>query len=202
MKKYGYIRVSSIDQNENRQKDTMAALGISITQLYVDKQSGADFDRPKYQLLIQKLKRGDLLYIDSVDRLGRNYKEILEQWRALTRDKGVDMVVLDMPLLDTRLNKDLMGTFVSDLVLQILSFVAQKEREDNKRRQAEGITAAKARGVCFGPPKKPIPENFAMIVNAWEQKQISLEQAFSQCGIGRTTFFYRLREHRQAQIDK
>jgi len=197
MQKYGYIRVSAAGQNERRQVDAMAALGVTGTRLYIDKQSGVDFDRPRYQTLIKQLKPGGLLHIDSVDRLGRDYKEIQEQWRFLTKVKGVDIVVLDMPLLDTRLNKDLMGTFVSDLVLQILSFVAQKERENNKRRQAQGIIAAKAQGVRFGPVPRAMPENFGAIVTAWEQGQISLQEAFSQCGIGRTTFFHRLREYRQ-----
>ena len=200
MKKYGYIRVSATDQKENRQLDAMAALGILKTHIYIDKQSGANFDRPSYRRLLKKLKPGDLLYIESIDRLGRDhYREIQEQWRILTKDKGVDIVVLDMPLLDTRREKDLMGTFVADLVLQILSFLAQSEREHSRKRQAQGIASAKVRGVRFGPPCKPIPENFGAIVARWEQGQLSLSEAFSECGIGRTTFFRRLREYRQGQ---
>jgi len=203
MKEYGYIRVSATDQKEHRQLDAMAALGIPRAHLYIDKQSGKDFDRPAYRRLLKKLKPGDLLYISSLDRLGRDdYREMQEQWRILTKDKGVDIAVLDMPLLDTRQVKDLMGTFIADLVLQILSFLAQSELEHNKKRQAQGIAAAKARGVRFGPPNKQIPENFGVIVAEWESGQISLEQAFTQCDIGRTTFFHRLREYRQGRAEK
>ena len=158
IKIYGYVRVSTADQNEGRQLDAIATLKIPDSQIFIDKLSGKDFNRPAYQALMKKIKAGDLLYIKSIDRLGRNYEDIQTQWRILTKDKGVDVVVLDMPLLDTRLNKDLMGTFIADLVLQILSFVAQSERETIRKRQAEGIAAARARGVRFGstvikPPK-------------------------------------------------
>lgn len=146
MANYGYIRVSSIDQNEDRQLDAMEKLGIELKNLYADKQSGKDFKRPQYLRLVKKLKAGDLLFVKSIDRLGRNYEEILEQWRYLTKIKKVDIAVLDMPLLDTRIGKDLMGTFLSDIVLQILSFVAENERDNIRKRQAEGIAAAKARG--------------------------------------------------------
>ena len=154
---YGYIRVSTRDQNEERQRLAMGELEIPEKNLYRDHQSGKDFDRPQYRKLVRRLKRDDVLYIKSIDRLGRNYREILEQWRVLTKEKGVDIVVLDMPLLDTRRGKDLMGTFIADLVLQILSFVAQNERENIRKRQAEGIAAAKARGVRFGHPPIPMP---------------------------------------------
>ena len=154
---YGYVRVSSIDQNEDRQMIEMQKIGVPETNIFMDKQSGKNFDRPAYKRLVRKMKEGDLLYIMSIDRLGRNYVEIQEQWRYLTKEKKVDVSILDMPLLDTRNGKDLMGTFLADIVLQVLSFVAQNERENIRKRQAEGIAAAKARGVQFGRPEKPIP---------------------------------------------
>lgn len=157
---YGYIRVSSREQNEDRQILALKELSIPEKNLFIDKQSGKDFERPQYRKMVRKLKKDDLLYIKSVDRLGRNYSEILEQWRILNKEKGIDIVVLDMPLLDTRRGKDLMGTFLSDIVLQVLSFVAENERTNIRQRQAEGIAAAKARGVRFGRPPKPLPENF------------------------------------------
>ena len=156
---YGYIRVSSTDQNEDRQKIAMDAKSVPRKNIFMDKQSGKDSERPQYKPLVRKIKRGDLLYLLSIDRLGRNYKEVQEQWRILTKDKGVDICVIDMPLLDTRTAKDLMGTFIADLVLQILSFVAENERANIKKRQAQGIAAAKARGVRFGRPEKPVPKN-------------------------------------------
>lgn len=164
--------------------------------IYVDKQSGKDFDRPQYQKLVKKLKPGDRLYILSIDRLGRNYEEIQRQWRVLTKDIGIDICVIDMPLLDTRNGKDLMGTFIADLVLQILSFVAQSERDNIKKRQAEGIAAAKLKGVRFGRPEIPPPDNFAEIVAAWEAKKIPFAEAVRQCGMSEATFYRRLREYR------
>ena len=164
--------------------------------VYVDKQSGKDFNRPQYQKLMKKLKPGDLLYILSIDRLGRNYEEIQRQWRILTKDIGIDICVIDMPLLDTRNGKDLMGTFIADLVLQILSFVAENERVNIKKRQAEGIAAAKAKGVRFGRPEIPQPDNFAEIVAAWEAKKIPFSEAIRQCGMSEATFYRRLREYR------
>lgn len=160
------------------------------------KQSGKDFDRPNYKKLVKKLKAGDLLYILSIDRLGRNYEEIQKQWRILTKEIGIDICVLDMPLLDTRNGKDLMGTFIADFVLQILSFVAQNERENIKKRQAEGIAAAKARGVKFGRPEKEVPDNFGKIVHAWEQKRLPFEEVLHQCNMSEATFYRRLREYR------
>lgn len=202
MKTYGYIRVSSTDQNEDRQLTAMKELKIFPENLFIDKQSGKDFNRPNYQKLIKRLKSGDLLYIKSIDRLGRNYEEIQNQWRILTKEKGVDIAVIDMPLLDTRLNKDLMGTFIADLVLQILSFVAQSERENIRKRQAEGITAAKARGVRFGrPPKKP-PENFRELVKLWERGKLSFKEVLEQTGLKKTTFYQLLKEHRAIIIKK
>ena len=158
--------------------------------------------RPNYKKLVKKLKVGDLLYILSIDRLGRNYEEIQKQWRILTKEIGIDICVLDMPLLDTRNGKDLMGTFIADLVLQILSFVAQSERENIKKRQAEGIAAAKARGVKFGRPEKKVPENFAKIVHAWEQKRLPLEEVLNQCNMSEATFYRKLREYRLLKGEK
>ena len=170
--------------------------------IYADKQSGKDFDRPQYQRLLRKLKKDDLLYVKSIDRLGRDYREILEQWRFLTKDKGVDIVVLDMPLLDTRRGKDLMGTFLSDIVLQLLSFVAENERENIHQRQAEGITAAKARGVRFGRPSLGTPQNFSSIVKRWESNRLSFAEALEQSGMSEATFYRRLREYRLKQGQK
>lgn len=186
---YGYIRVSSADQNEARQRIALRGRGVPDEQIYMDKQSGKDFNRPKYKRLLKKMKPGDLLCIQSIDRLGRNYKEIQEQWRILTKEKGIDICVLDMPLLDTRQGKDLMGTFIADLVLQILSFVAESERTNIRRRQAEGIAAAKARGVKFGRPSKPLPENFGAMYRAWRGRQMTLRQAAQACGMPLSTFY-------------
>ena len=202
MRTYGYIRVSSTDQNEDRQLLAMRELNVSHKGIFIDKQSGKDFNRPAYKRLTRKIHKGDLLYILSIDRLGRNYEEIQNQWRLLTKEKGADIAVIDMPLLDTRLHKDLMGTFISDLVLQILSFVAHSERDNIKKRQAQGIKAAKARGVHMGRPFKPLPENFGIIVKQWEKKQITLEQALAQCGVGRSTFFQRVHELKLLQASK
>ncbi len=196
---YGYIRVSSTDQNEGRQLIALRDAGVTDKFIYLDKQSGKDFDRPQYKKLVKKLKPGDLLYILSIDRLGRNYAEVQNQWRILTKEKSVDICVLDMPLLDTRQGKDLMGTFIADLVLQILSFVAQSERENIRKRQEQGIAAAKARGVRFGRPGVPVPENFGEIVKAWEKGEISFEDATRECGMAKATFYRRLREHRLSQ---
>ena len=196
MKIHGYIRVSSTDQNEDRQLLAMNELDIPSAQIFIDKQSGKDFDRPAYRALVKKLKSGDLLYIKSIDRLGRNYEEIQNQWRVLTKEKGIDIAVIDMPLLDTRNGKDLMGTFIADLVLQILSFVAQSERETIRKRQVEGIAAAKARGVRFGRPAKAPPDNFEKLVKQWEKNQITVYEAIRQCKMSQATFYRRLREYR------
>lgn len=186
---YGYIRVSSTDQNEERQRIALRGRGVHESCIYMDKQSGKDFNRPKYKRLLKKLKPGDLLYIQSIDRLGRNYKEIQRQWQALTQEIGVDICVLDMPLLDTRQGKDLMGTFIADLVLQILSFVAENERINIRRRQAEGIAAARARGVKFGRPPRTLPDNFYAVHQAWRGKKIPLKQAAKACGMPPSTFY-------------
>ena len=190
---YGYIRVSSRDQNEDRQVLAMREINIPEKNIYIDKQSGKDFDRPQYKKLVRRLKKDDLLYIKSIDRLGRNYEEIQNQWRLLTKDKGVDICVIDMPLLDTRRGKDLVGTFLSDIVLQVLSFVAENERSNIRQRQAEGIAAAKKRGIRFGRPPKPLPENFHDVHQRWRAKQITVSEAAQECGMPRSTFFYRAR---------
>lgn len=186
---YGYIRVSSMDQNEERQRIALRGKGVPERNLYMDKQSGKDFERPRCKRLVKRLRAGDLLYIQSIDRLGRNYREIQEQWRLLTQEKGADICVLDMPLLDTRNGKDLMGTFIADLVLQISSFVAHSERENIRKRQAEGIAAAKARGVRFGRPPRPLPENFIAVHKAWRGKKIALRQAAEAYGMPVGTFY-------------
>ena len=193
---YGYIRVSSTDQNEDRQLRALNQKNIEKRKIYIDKQSGKDFNRPSYKRLIRKLDEGDLLYILSIDRLGRNYEEIQNQWRVITKEIGADICVIDMPLLDTRRGKDLMGTFIADLVLQILSFVAQSERENIKKRQAQGIAAAKARGVRFGRPEKELPEDFPATVKKWETKQITFSEVLKQCEMSESTFYRRLREYR------
>ncbi len=186
---YGYVRVSTREQNEDRQIIALREVGVTEKQLYIDKQSGKDFNRPQYKRLLRKIKKDDLLYIKSIDRLGRNYEEILQQWRMLTKEKGVDIVVLDMPLLDTRRGKDLMGTFLADIVLQVLSFVAENERTNIKQRQAEGIAAAKAKGVKFGRPPLPLPDNFYEIHRDWRAKKISLSEAAKACGMPLGTFY-------------
>ena len=196
MKEFGYCRVSSADQNEARQLMAMQEMKIPQEQIYIDKQSGKDFERPSYKRLMKMLKAGDLLYVKSIDRLGRNYEEILEQWRILTKEKGIDVVVLDMQLLDTRLHKNLIGTFISDLVLQVLSFFAQNERENIRKRQAEGIAAAKARGQRFGRPEKKAPENFGELVKKWERGQIPKAEILALCDMKETTFYKRLGEYR------
>ena len=196
MTEYGYVRVSSTDQNEERQISALREKQILQKNIYKDKQSGKDFERPQYKKMLKRLKAGDLLYILSIDRLGRNYKEIQNQWRILTKEIGVDICVIDMPLLDTRNGKDLMGTFIADLVLQILSFVAQSERENIRKRQSQGIAAAKKRGVRFGRPEKPMPEGFAETVRLWEKKEIDIKQALEMCGLKEATFYRRLREYR------
>ena len=191
---YGYIRVSSKDQNEDRQLIALNEVGVERKNVYLDKKSGKDFDRPQYKKLLRKLKKDDLLYIKSIDRLGRNYEEILQQWRVLTKEKGIDIVVLDMPLLDTRRGKDLMGTFLSDIVLQVLSFVAENERTNIKQRQAEGIAAAKSKGVKFGRPPLPLPDNFYEVHKAWRSKKLTLKEAANACDMPVGTFYGKARK--------
>ena len=196
MEIYGYVRVSSTDQNEDRQMLALKKQNIADKNIYIDKLSGKDFNRPAYKKLIKKLKSGDLLYILSIDRLGRNYEEIQNQWRVLTKEIGADICVIDMPLLDTRQGKDLMGTFIADLVLQILSFVAQNERKNIRKRQLQGIAAAKAKGVRFGRPEKDIPAEFISLIREWEKKKIALAEILNMCQISESTFYRRLREYR------
>lgn len=199
---WGYIRVSSADQNENRQIIALHEKGVDDKNIYVDKQSGKNFDRPEYKKLVEKMKPGDLLYILSIDRLGRNYEEIQNQWRILTKEVGIDICVIEMPLLDTRTCKDLIGTFIADLVLQILSFVAQSECENIKRRQKQGIDAARARGIHMGRPIKLVPDDFGDLIKKWEKKKISMKQILDECEISEATFYRRLREYRFANERK
>lgn len=196
---YGYVRVSSIEQNEERQMIALKGLGVSNGHIFMDKQSCKDFHRANYEKMVSLLREGDLLYIMSIDRLGRNYAEIQNQWRILTKEIGIDICVLDMPLLDTRNGKDLMGTFIADLVLQILSFVAENERENIRKRQEQGIAAAKKRGIRFGRPKSKVPDNFQSIVKAWERGDIRMDTVLERCQISRSTFQRRLREIRSKQ---
>lgn len=191
MEIYGYIRVSTKEQNEDRQIIAMKAVNVPPENIFMDKQSGKDFNRPNYKKLLRKLRRDDVLYIKSIDRLGRNYEEIQQQWRLITKEKGVDICIIDMPLLDTRRGKDLVGTFLSDIVLQVLSFVAENERSSIRQRQAEGIAAAKARGVKFGRPSDPLPESFLSIYRDWADDKISGTAAAKACGMPLSTFRYK-----------
>ena len=191
---YGYVRVSTKDQNEDRQMIAMLEFPVPEKNIIVEKQSGKDFNRPRYRWLIRKMKKGDLLVIKSIDRLGRNYEEIIQQWRYLTKEKGIDIVVLDMALLDTREGKDLTGTLIADLVLQVLSFAAENERKNIRQRQREGIDAALARGVHFGRPGIPDSEAMLEAVRLYRQKKISLSRALDMSGIGKTTFYKKLKE--------
>ncbi len=191
---YGYIRVSTREQNEERQRVALRNAGVPEDNICMDKQSGRDFDRPRYQQLLDMLQRDDLLFVKSIDRLGRNYEEILQQWRILTKEKGVDIAVLDMPLLDTRRGKDLMGTFLSDIVLQVLSFVAENERDNIRQRQAEGIAAAKANGVLFGRPPKPLTQKFWRVYPKWKTKKMSGAAAARECGMPLSSFLYRAKQ--------
>lgn len=194
---YGYARVSSKDQNEQRQLDALIGYGIKERNIYVDKQSGKDFERESYKRLTRKLKKGDTLVIKSIDRMGRNYDEILEQWRIMTKEKGVSIVVLDMPLLDTSRSRDLTGTLISDIVLQLLSYVAQTEREFIRQRQTEGIEAAKARGVRFGRPPKPLPECFPKVYRRWKAGELTKTAAARACGMPLATFCYRAERYEE-----
>ena len=190
-KTYGYVRVSSKDQNEDRQMIAMSEMGVPVENVFIDKQSGKDFNRPQYKRLVRLLKEDDILFIKSIDRLGRNYEEIIEQWRLITKDKRADIVVIDMPLLDTRRGKDLMGTFLADIVLALLSYVAENERKNIKQRQREGIDAAKARGVKFGRPAEPLPDNFREIYQKWATGNITMTEAANMLSMPLSTFRYR-----------
>ncbi len=186
---YGYMRVSSKEQNEDRQKIALTEMGVPENNIYMDKQSGKDFERTQYKRLLRKLNENSVLYIKSIDRLGRNYGELNEQWRIITKEKKADIVVIDMPLLDTRREKNLLGTFISDVVLALLSYVAENERTNIKQRQAEGIAAAKARGVKFGRPPLPIPENFYQMHKDWRAGKITIEEATKACNMCPKTFY-------------
>lgn len=193
---FAYVRVSSKEQNEDRQMLALRGWEISEQNIYVDKKSGKDFERPAYKRMMKRLQRGDRLIVKSIDRLGRNYVEIIEQWRIITKERGADITVLDMPLLDTARDKDLLGTLISDLVLQLLSFVAQNERDNIRQRQAEGIAAAKARGVKFGRPEKSLPENFGELYNKWRQGEISAEELSENCGMAMSVIYKKSRKLR------
>lgn len=193
-KKYAYVRVSTKEQNEDRQLLAMQEIGIPENHIFADKQSGKDFNRPMYRKLIKRLRAGDMLYVKSIDRLGRDYEEILEQWRYLTKEKMIDICILDMPILDTRRNEDLIGVFVGDVVLQVLSFVAENERKNIRERQREGIAAAKLRGVNFGRPEKPLPERFQTTYEKWRDKKISGKEAAQLCGMPVSTFYFKAKK--------
>lgn len=197
---YGYVRVSSHDQHEDRQLISFKELNVPKENIYIDKISGKDFSRPSYRKLMRKIKKGDILYVKSIDRLGRNYDEIQNQWRMITKEKKADIVVVDMPLLDTRREKNLLGTFISDLVLQLLSFVAENERINIRQRQAEGIAAAKKRGVKFGRPIKEMPPNFEELIQKWSNKELSLKDISKDYQISEATFYRRLRDFRNSNL--
>lgn len=186
---YGYARVSSVDQKEDRQIAALKDMGVPTDNIYLDKLSGKDFERPQYKMLLKKLNADSILYIKSIDRLGRSYRDLSDQWRIITKEKGADVVVIDMPVLDTRREKNLLGTFIGDLILALLSYVAEAEYRAIHQRQAEGIAAAKARGVRMGRPPKPLPDNFQEVYQRWKNKKISLSEAAKECGMPKTTFF-------------
>lgn len=196
-KKYGYIRVSSRDQNIERQMLALLDEEVTRQNIYIDKQSGKDFQRPAYAKMMRRVQAGDLIVIKSIDRLGRNYQEIMEQWRIITKEKKADIRILDMPLLDTTKTKDLLGTFISDVVLQLLSFVAENERDNIRQRQAEGIAAAKAKGVQFGRPVIPLPDDFPELYNAWKANNISLDEFARRCNMGRSTIYKHIEKYRK-----
>jgi len=204
MNLYGYVRVSDVCQNESRQMISMAEQGVPAKNIYVDKKSGKDFERKAYRAMLRRLRPGDCIVLSSLDRLGRDYAAILEQWQLITKEKGADIKVLDMPLLDTReKDRDLTGRLISDIVLQLLSYCAQKDRENIRRRQAEGVAAAKARGVVFGRPMKGVPDNFGALVRQWERKQLTFDEVLAQCGgMSQATFYNRLRDYRLTQAKK
>ena len=197
---YGYIRVSTKEQNEDRQLLALRDIGIPPDHIFLDKQSGKDFERPAYKRMVRRMKKDDLLYIKSIDRLGRNYEEIQEQWRILTKEKKIDIVVLDMPLLDTRRGKDLVGTFLSDIVLQVLSFVAENERTTIRQRQAEGIAAAKLRGVKFGRPPRPLPDNFHSVYQRWKKGELTVITAAKELNMPKSTFHYRAKQYENTTL--
>lgn len=199
---YGYVRVSSQEQKEDRQLIAMAEAGVARVNIFMDKQSGKDFERPNYKKLIKRLRPCDTLFIKSIDRLGRNYEEIQNQWRIITKEKKVDIVVIDMPLLDTRRDKNLLGTFISDLVLQLLSFISENERTTIRQRQAEGIAAAKKRGVRFGRPTKEAPPDFDELIAKWQKKEMPLDEILRQYSMSESKFYRRLRERKAMKRGK
>ena len=191
---YGYVRVSTKEQHEDRQIKAIDQFGVPKSNIFIDRQSGKDFDRPKYRALKRKLKKGDILVISSIDRLGRNYDEVQEQWRILTKEKDIDIVVLDMPLLDTRNgNGDLTGKFIADMFFQILAYVSEIERENIRDRQREGIESARERGVVFGRPRKELPENFEEVVSRLRKKEINIKKALEETGMTRSSFYRALK---------
>lgn len=194
----GYARVSSFGQNEDRQVIALKEMGVPEKQIYIDKQSGKNFDRPQYKRLLRKLDGNCVLFVKSIDRLGRNYMDLNEQWRIITKEKGADIVVIDMPILDTRRDKNLLGTFISDIVLALLGYVAENERTSIRQRQEEGIAAAKARGVKFGRPQVPLPDNFCEIHKQWKEKKLTLKQAAEACNLSKSTFFDKAREFEES----
>lgn len=193
-KLYGYCRVSTREQNEDRQMIALREMGVPKENIYVDKMSGSNFERPQYQNLLSKLNRNTVLFVKSIDRLGRNYRDLQEQWRIITQEKEADVVVIDMPILDTRREKNLLGTFISDLILALLSYVAENERINIKQRQAEGIAAAKERGVKFGRPELPLPDNFYEMHKRWRNGEISMVDAAKACGMPAKTFYAKIRK--------
>lgn len=197
IKIYGYMRVSSREQNEDRQRIALLEMGVPEKNIFMDKLSGKNFERPQYKKLIKKLDSNSVLFVKSIDRLGRNYKDLNEQWRIITKEKGADIVVIDMPLLDTRREKNLLGTLISDIVLVLLSYVAENERMNIKQRQAEGIAAAKARGIKFGRPPLPLPDNFYQVHKEWKAGKISVTQAAKACGLPQSTFFRKAKEYEE-----
>ena len=200
VKIYGYARVSTREQNEDRQIIALKEMGVPEDNIFVDKLTGSNFDRPQYKRLLRKLGEDSVLYIKSIDRLGRSYRDLSEQWRIITKDKGSDVVVIDMPILDTRREKNLLGTLISDLVLALLSYVAEAEYRTIHQRQAEGIAAAKARGIRMGRPPKPLPENFQDVYQKWKHKKISISEAAKECGMPKTTFYEKAKVYEKARI--
>lgn len=201
-KNYGYMRVSTKEQNEDRQRVALLEMGVMEENIYMDKQSGKDFERLQYKRLLRKLDRNSVLFVKSIDRLGRNYADLNEQWRVITKEKGADIVVIDMPLLDTRREKNLLGTFISDMVLTLLSYVAENERINIRQRQSEGIAAAKARGVKFGRPQVELPDNFAEIHKLWRDRKITIKQAAKACNLAESTFFDKARMYEKSESEK
>ncbi len=197
---YGYMRVSTKEQNEDRQRIALLEMGVPENHIYMDKLSGKDFERPQFKRLLKKLDDNSILYVKSIDRLGRNYTDLNEQWRIITKEKGADIVVIDMPILDTRRDKNLLGTFISDIILALLSYVAENERINIKQRQAEGIAAAKARGVKFGRPPKPLPDNFCEIYQLWKMKKITQKQAAEACNMAEATFCEKAKKFGKVQV--